>query len=870
MKVVLAEKPSVAREIAAFLGARSRGEGYLEGGGYRVTWALGHLVALKEPDEYEPTLKPWSLETLPFIPPQFELKLVPEKHARAQFAVVQRLFRAADEIICATDAGREGELIFRYVLTMAGCERKPVRRLWLSSLTPRAIDEAFRHLKPGAAYDDLYAAAKCRSEADWIVGMNGTRNYTVRFGAGGFLWSVGRVQTPVLALIVQRDDEIRTFRPEPFWELLTRYRDTLFKFAGERFRDQNAAERALEQVLGRPLRITEVDRKHERTPPPQLYDLTELQRDLNRRWGMSAAETLSAAQTLYERKLLTYPRTDSRYLTTDLKQEIPEILRKLRALRGADLEPLDLAALRFTRRIIDDRKVSDHHAIIPTGNLPESPGTAERRVFDAVVTRLIAAFYPPCEKEVTTVHAVSNDVPFRARGHRVLAAGWTALYPPAKSAVGQPAAGDKARDDNALDGQTQDGRTSDAPAHDEQADSQNQILPAFTSGEQGPHEPSIRQGETTPPKPYTENTLLGAMETAGRLVDDDQLRELLRQRGLGTPATRAAIIETLVKRNYVVRDKKTLSATDLGRYLIAVVENPELKSPELTGQWEAKLREIESGRLDPQQFMAEIAEYTRRIVACADRESVDESRWGDCPRCGRPVIQGRRGFGCSGWRDGCAFVLWPEYQGQPLSPADIRQLLQHHVLKRPVRTADGSDAILTLTATGCLTDVPLPRKSPTGGGVQRRWAQSGGPRGSKSVRGRQKPERRRSAGRPRVAESPGTHSSTAGPPVSKPSGAAARVPNAPAAAPAGAGVLGACPLCGAPVVERPQAFGCSVRDCRFVIWRTIAGKRITARTAKTLLDRGQTARLSGFQSKAGKPFSASLRLVDGQVKFVFD
>ena len=810
MKVVLAEKPSVGREIAAFLGAKSRHDGYLEGGGYQVTWAFGHLAALKEPDEYDPALKKWSLEALPFIPERFELKLVPEKHARQQFAIVKRLFRAADEIICATDAGREGELIFRYVLTMAGCERKPVRRLWLSSLTRRAIGQAFQQLKPSGDYDHLYAAARCRSEADWIVGMNGTRNYTVRFGADGILWSVGRVQTPVLAMIVQRDDEIRTFQPEPFWELLTKYRETLFKFAGDRFQQEEAAQQMLARVLGRPLTITSIERKQERSPPPQLYDLTELQRDMNRRWGLSAADTLAAAQTLYEKRLITYPRTDSRYLSSDMKREIPEILGNLRAIRGEDIERLDLSALHFTGRIIDDRKVSDHHAIIPTGSLPGALGSTEQRVFDAVMTRLIAAFYPACEKEVTTVHAVSNDVPFRAKGHRVTAPGWTALYEGAKR--DQETAGD----------------------------SESQVLPPFTPGERGPHEPSIRQGETSPPKPYSENTLLGAMETAGRMVDDEQLREMLKERGLGTPATRASIIETLLKRKYIERERKTLTATDLGRYLIAVVQNPELKSPELTGQWEGKLREIEAGRLDPRRFMAEIAEYARRIVSRPDSDRVDESRFGKCPRCGRPVIQGQRGFGCSGWRDGCTFVLWPEYKDQTLGAADIRQLLQHGALLRPLRIEGRPEAILMLTATGQLTEIPLPSKSQQFGNRRQRSPQN-------SFRGRS----RSGAGRPAAGAS--TQPLAEGEPES-----------------GAAGTLGKCPLCGAAVVERPKSFCCSGGECQFVIWKSIAGKRITARTAKTLLDRGQTSRREGFQSKAGKPFSASLKLIDGQVKFIFE
>ena len=522
-----------------------------------------------------------------------------DKRSRQQFNVIKRLFRSADEIICATDAGREGELIFRYILAMAGCEKKPFRRLWLSSLTPAALREAFHRLRPGSEYDRLYAAAKCRSEADWIVGLNATRNYTVRHGASGVLWSVGRVQTPVLAMIVGRDDEIRTFRKEPFWELMTRYRDVVFKYRGDRFSQNRAAETQLEQVQGHSFTVTRVDRKEERSQPPQLYDLTELQRAMNRRFGLSADDTLKAAQALYEAKLITYPRTDSRYVGSDMKQQIPEIFRQLRAYRPQEIDQLDLDALPFTGRIVSDRQVSEHHAIIPSGTLATNLPSTQQRVFDAVVTRLIAAFYPPCLKEVTTVDGMANEVPFRARGVRVIRPGWTELEQPERENQG---------DDS-------------------------QSLPAFTRGESGPHEPFIKQGETSPPRHFTENTLLGAMETAGKLVDDEQLREALKEKGLGTPATRAAIIETLLKRHYIEREKKNLLATDLGRYLIALVRDRDLKSPELTGQWEAKLRQIESGGLEPERFMEAIAEYTAQIIRSGEAAVVDQQRWGDCPCC---------------------------------------------------------------------------------------------------------------------------------------------------------------------------------------------------------------------------------------------
>jgi DNA topoisomerase-3 len=805
MKVVLAEKPSVARDLASFLGATSRGDGYFEGRGYQVTWAFGHLVTLKEPEDYDPALKRWSLQTLPIVPERFGLKVLPEKGARKQFAIVKRLFRSADELICATDASREGELIFRYILEFAGCTGKPARRLWLSSLTEAAIRDAFHRLRPLSDYDALYAAARCRNEADWIVGLNATRNYTVRYRSGGVLWSVGRVQTPVLAMIVRRDDEIRTFKPEPFWELLTRYREVTFKFAGERFAKEEDARTLLDRVQGHPFLIRSVDRKEERVQPPQLHDLTELQRDMNRRFGMSADTTLKAAQALYESKLITYPRTDSRYLGSDLKGQIPRILGELRSLKPDEIGKLDLGALAYTARLIDDKKVSDHHAIIPTGKAPGALSPDAEKVYDAVVVRLIAAFYPVCRKVVTSVAGVSNGVPFRARGVRVLEPGWTVL----------------------------------SPREDRKDDEQD--LPEFRAGESGPHEPFVRRGETTPPKPFTESTLLGAMETAGKLVDDEQLKEALKERGLGTPATRAAIIETLLKRGYVVRVKKALAATDLGRYLVALVRDEALKSPELTGEWEAKLREIEHGRLDPRQFMAEIIQYTGEVIRSGDAIGVDPARLGDCPRCGRPVIEGRRGFGCSGWREGCPFVLWREYRGQLLGDEEVRELLQRRVLLRPRTFGDAGEAILNLTNSGVLTEIPIPTGRPHRPGARE---------GREAVSRGTKPGTRRS-GR-------ATRGGASSPPGEK-------APGNPVAG------LGPCPLCGSEVLEQEKSFGCSGwrNGCKFAIWKTIAGKRISARTARALLRRGSSPVLKGFKSKSGRAFDARLKLEQGAVRFDF-
>lgn len=798
MQVILAEKPSVARDIAAFVRANTRHDGYLEGGGYQVTWAFGHLAILKEPGDYDPALKAWSLDSLPFIPERFELKQVEDAGARKQLAVIKRLFRGAERLICATDAGREGELIFRYILSLCGCENKPAMRLWLSSLTPAAIRAAFDKLRPVSEYDNLYAAARCRSEADWIVGLNATRSYTLRHNEQGLLWSVGRVQTPVLALIVRRDDEIRTFVPEPFWELRTRYRDVVFRFTGDRFKQQADAEQMLSKIEGRPLVITDIRKKQERSLPPQLYDLTELQRDMNRRYGLSAAATLKIAQSLYEKKWITYPRTDSRYLSSDMKRQVPGILKKLEAIRSDAIQELNLDRLPFSGRIVNDAKVSDHHAIIPTGNLPSGLQGREAQVYEAIVTRLIAAFYPPCLKEVTTVSAETEHVPFRAKGVRVTSPGWTVLYPRKKKR---------------------------GPESDDQ-----QTLPEFRVGEQGPHDPEVNRGETSPPKAFTENTLLAAMETAGKLVEDEDLKEALKERGLGTPATRAAMIETLLRRNYIERVGKQLSATNLGRYLIALIKDRDLKSAELTGQWEAELKAIEAGKASPERFMARIEDYVRGLIQAEALNLVNDSSFGVCPRCGKQVIQGKRGYGCSGWRDGCTFVVWPTYRDIPLTERQIRELIQRRVIRQSVDLPGEGDVMLALTDGGHVVHIPVPQRDQQAGKGKAKRRSKAAARGGAS-RGRGK------GGSQAKATAP----------------------------------LGVCPLCGKQVVEQKRSFSCSGwrEGCSFVIWKNMASKRITARTARTLLSKGETGVLKGFKSKAGKAFEAKLKLVDGEVRFEF-
>jgi DNA topoisomerase-3 len=705
MRVVVAEKPSVARDLAKVLGANQRRDGYLEGNGWQVSWAIGHLVQLKTPDEYDPALKRWSMDRLPFVPERFELRPTDNQGAHRQLEVVAELCRTADELVCATDAGREGELIFRYILDFAGCAGREHTRLWLSSLTEAAITQAFEQRKPGSAYDHLHDAARSRSEADWIVGLNATRAFTVRYGGGSVLWSLGRVQTPVLALIAQRDDEIRVFDARPFWELRTRYRGARFRYTGDRFREVTPAQELLAKVQDQPLRIERLERRTESLPPPLLYDLTQLQRDMNLRHGLSAQRTLEVAQQLYEKKLLTYPRTDSRHLSLDMVDTVRTTLAQLRAWDQDKLTLLqawiagapegERGPKAQKKRVFDDSKVSDHHAIIPTGKVEALAGEAQQ-VFDAVATRFVQAFLGDRVQDVTTAHATSNGVPFRARGVAVTAPGWSEIEPQAPK---------KRRSKKATD-------------DDDGDDDETQKLPALHEGESGPHQPELHEGKTKPPRPYTENTLLLAMETAGKSIDDEQLREAMRARGLGTPATRASILETLVSRHYVQRDKKALRITDLGRYLIAIIADPMLKSAELTGEWEWQLGEIERGRGARSAFMQAIGDRIRTLIATGLSPQNTQPGLGVCPRCRADVIEGREAYGCSRWREDCAFRLPKVYRGVVLQREQVRELLFRGVLLRPV-AIDGAPRIVCRTDTGALIDLQPPSRDAQRPGAKR-------------------------------------------------------------------------------------------------------------------------------------------------------
>ena len=585
MRLCIAEKPSVALEIARVLGANTRRDGFYEGNNYVVSWTYGHLCTLKDPGDYTPAWKRWDMRCLPMIPPRFGIKLIEEEHCMRQFRVLEALIAKANEVINCGDAGQEGELIQRWVMQKARCQC-PVKRLWISSLTEEAIREGFHRLKDASAYQRLYEAGLARAIGDWLLGMNATRLYSLRFGGPGRVLSIGRVQTPTLALIVRRQREIEAFRPEPYWELKTVYRDVTFTASSGRFAKKEEGEALLRAIEGQPFTVTDVTKKKGREAPPKLFDLTSLQVECNRRFSLSAEETLRLIQSLYEKKVTTYPRVDTTYLSEDLHPKVSGILKGMTDY-AALTAPLTAAPIAKNKRVFDNKKVTDHHAIIPTGTAAPAGLTAdERRVYDLVARRFIAAFYPDCEVATTTVTGASAEVDFRATGRQILKPGWRTVF-------------------------EREGSKKEEKAEEEEAEA---VLPAFRKGESGPHQPSLVEKQTTPPKPYTEATLLRAMETAGRFVDDEALRELMKENGIGRPSTRANIIKTLLKRNYIRRERKHLVATPTGVSLIDTIHEELLKSPELTGQWERKLRGIEQGSYEAAAFLTELKEMVARIV----------------------------------------------------------------------------------------------------------------------------------------------------------------------------------------------------------------------------------------------------------------
>ncbi|MBW4756927.1 DNA topoisomerase 3 [Prevotella histicola] len=614
MKVCIAEKPSVARDIARILGANKSCDGYMEGNGYQVTWTFGHLCELKEPNDYSENWKHWSLAALPMIPPRFGIKLIEDEGIKKQFAVIEKLYHAADEIINCGDAGQEGELIQRWVMQKAGV-KCPVKRLWISSMTDEAIREGFASLKEQDVYQPLYLAGLSRAIGDWLLGMNATRLYTLKYGNNNYgkgqVLSIGRVQTPTLALIVQRQKEINNFKPEPYWVLATVYRDTQFTATKGKFTSKEEGEKAFSTIEGKPFTITSVTKKKGTEQPKQLYDLTSLQVDCNRKYGYSAEMTLNTIQSLYEKKLTTYPRVDTQYLPDDVYPKCPQTMNGLFQTAFAGKRPyaelvkaLGGKPLPKSKRVFDGSKVTDHHAIIPTGIPPQGLTDAEKNVYDLIARRFIAAFYPDCKFSTTTVIGEVDGIEFKVTGKEILDQGWRVVF----------ATPNATKETGITDEQS--AGNGDTSAKDSSAvEPVSEVtLPSFTKGETGPHTPTLTEKQTTPPKHYTEASLLRAMETAGKLVDDDTLRAALKENGIGRPSSRAGIIETLFKRHYICRKRKNLEATETGIALIDTIREKLLISAELTGIWEKKLRDIEHKKYDAGQFINELKEQINNIV----------------------------------------------------------------------------------------------------------------------------------------------------------------------------------------------------------------------------------------------------------------
>ena len=686
MKVCIAEKPSVAREIAEVLGATKKMNGYIEGNGYQVTWTFGHLCTLKEPNDYSENWKRWSLASLPMIPPRFGIKLISNPTYEQQFKTIEELMQNAEMVINCGDAGQEGELIQRWVMQKAGC-KCPVYRLWISSLTEEAIREGFQHLKEQSDFTKLYEAGLSRAIGDWLLGMNATRLYTLRYGQNRQVLSIGRVQTPTLALIVNRQAEIDNFKPEPYWELKTVYRNTTFSVTKGKFTKKEEGEAFLEIVRQKEFTVTDISEKKGKEYAPRLFDLTSLQVECNKKFAFTADDTLKLIQSLYEKKVTTYPRVDTTFLSDDIYPKVPNTLNGL-------VDYIDLTAsllkakIRKDKRVFDNSKVTDHHAIIPTGVPARNLTDNERKVYDLVVRRFIAAFYPDCEISTTTVLGKVDKVDFKVTGKQILKPGWRVVF-------------------------GADQKDSDAEPSDEEG-----VLPDFVKGESGPHKPTLGEKWTQPPKPYTEATLLRAMETAGKLVDNDELRDALKENGIGRPSTRAAIIETLFKRNYIRKERKNLFPTATGVELIDTIQEELLKSAELTGLWEKKLRQIERGTYEARTFLEELKLMVHQVVinvlsdqtgrtitieqAAPEKPQAEKEPKGKktrkprakkektagqpesttvpakpvCPICKKgSILRGKTAYGCSEYKDGCTFRMDYATYGEGLSDEELVKVI---------------------------------------------------------------------------------------------------------------------------------------------------------------------------------------------------
>lgn len=697
MIVCIAEKPSVAKDIARILGATASHNGYMEGNGFQVTWTFGHLCTLKEPNDYTENWKHWSLSALPMIPPRFGIKLIDDDGIKRQFSVIERLMQAADCIVNCGDAGQEGELIQRWVMQKAQA-KCPVKRLWISSMTDEAIREGFNSLKDQSEYQPLYVAGLSRAIGDWLLGMNATRLYTLKYGQNRQVLSIGRVQTPTLALIVNRQKEIDSFVPEPYWVLSTIYRDTLFTATKGKFTTKEEGEQAFATIADKPFEVTGVSKKNGNEAPPRLFDLTSLQVECNRKFSYSAETTLNLIQSLYERKLTTYPRVDTQFLSDDIYPKCAGILTGMRGYEQY-IQPLAGKKLPKSKRVFDTSKVTDHHAIIPTGVPASALSDMERNVYDLIARRFIAVFYPDCKFATTTVLGKVEDVEFKVSGKEILEPGWRTIYAQQQTSTPQP--------NNPQPNNPQPSSSEDDDKQDEE-----RTLPTFVKGESGPHTPTLTEKWTTPPKYYTEATLLRAMETAGKFVDDETLRAALKENGIGRPSSRAGIIETLFKRHYIRRERKNLIATATGIELIDIIHEELLKSCELTGIWEKKLRDIEHKKYEAADFINELKQQVteivydvlrdnsnRRVTITTDEDlkkakkkktaapkkaaaksaatsstastknaaaspqpatsepSADDSIIGTtCPVCGKgTIIKGKTAYGCSNWKNGCTY-----------------------------------------------------------------------------------------------------------------------------------------------------------------------------------------------------------------------
>lgn len=698
MIVCIAEKPSVAKDIARILGATASHNGYMEGNGFQVTWTFGHLCTLKEPNDYTENWKHWSLSALPMIPPRFGIKLIDDDGIKRQFSVIERLMQAADCIVNCGDAGQEGELIQRWVMQKAQA-KCPVKRLWISSMTDEAIREGFNSLKDQSEYQPLYVAGLSRAIGDWLLGMNATRLYTLKYGQNRQVLSIGRVQTPTLALIVNRQKEIDSFVPEPYWVLSTIYRDTLFTATKGKFTTKEEGEQAFATIADKPFEVTGVSKKNGNEAPPRLFDLTSLQVECNRKFSYSAETTLNLIQSLYERKLTTYPRVDTQFLSDDIYPKCAGILTGMRGYEQY-IQPLAGKKLPKSKRVFDTSKVTDHHAIIPTGVPASALSDMERNVYDLIARRFIAVFYPDCKFSTTTVLGKVEDVEFKVSGKEILEPGWRTIYAQQPTATQQQIS------------TSQPNNPQPSSSEDDDKQDEERTLPTFVKGESGPHTPTLTEKWTTPPKYYTEATLLRAMETAGKFVDDETLRAALKENGIGRPSSRAGIIETLFKRHYIRRERKNLIATATGIELIDIIHEELLKSCELTGIWEKKLRDIEHKKYEAADFINELKQQVteivydvlrdnsnRRVTITTDEDlkkakkkktaapkkaaaksaatsstastknavvspqpatsepSADDSIIGTtCPVCGKGIIiKGKTAYGCSNWKNGCTY-----------------------------------------------------------------------------------------------------------------------------------------------------------------------------------------------------------------------